>query len=216
MESDSSAKALLNLFSSSNLKSYAPATSRIFYAASDPSGSKEEEGETVPMEQPKKRRRLSGTAGGWSQAEMRALETYRSIVELDGTVGGEVRDILLPNRTEEEIQVRMRKFKDQSAKLKRTRLLDLEKQESEELEREIERRKKNLDELLDRGNDVWAGGPVGSAREGDTEGKEGNAENKREVTSAQTSLDKILGLMQETAEQKRKRALDEALGLTSD
>jgi hypothetical protein len=213
MESDSSAKSLLNLFSSSNLKSFAPATSRTFYTTSAPGASKGEEDDGAPTEQPKKRRRLSGNTGEWSPAEMRALETYRSISERD-SVGGELRDILLPNRTEQEINVQLRKLKDHSWKSKRTKLQELEKEESEELEKANERRKKNLDDLLDRGNEVGDAGPTVSAQEEGKDRKEEHTEEKRDVAAVRASLDQVLGLAPETEEQKRKRALDEALGLT--
>jgi hypothetical protein len=210
MESNSSAKSLLNLFSSSNLQSFAPATSRTFYTTSAPGASKEEEGDGAPTEQPKKRRRLSGNVGEWTPAEMRALETYRSISERD-SVGGELRDVLLPNRTEQEITVQLRKLKDHSGKSKRTKLQELEKEESEELEKANERRKKNLDELLDRSNEIGDAGPIQVA---DKDGEKEHTEEKSDVTSVKASLDQVLGLAQETEEQKRKRALDEALGLT--
>jgi hypothetical protein len=213
MESDSSAKSFLNLFSSSNLKSFAPATSRTFYTPSAPSASNEEVDEGAPTEQPKKRRRLSGNVGEWTPAEMRALETYRSISERDD-VGGELRDIMLPHRTEQEINVQLRKLKDQSGKSKRTKLQQLEKDELEELEKANERRKKNLDELLDRGNGIEDAGPIGSAQEEGKNGEDEHTEEKRDVASVKASLDHVLGLTPETEEEKRKRALDDALGLT--
>jgi hypothetical protein len=163
--------------------------------------------------EPKKRRRRSGNAGGWSQAEMRALETYRSIIEQDN-VGPELRDILLPNRTKEEINAQLEKLRDTTGRAKRTKLLRLEKEEAKEFEKENERWKKELDKILGLGNVTQDEGPNDHAgivqinKEGESVAVE------RHGASSARALDQALGLVKETEAEKRKRELDEALGLT--
>jgi len=215
MESDSSAKSLLALFSSSNLKSFAPATSRAFYGTSAPaSASKDGHGVEPPTEQPKKRRRRGANAGEWSQAEIRALEMYKSIIEQDN-VGRELRDILLPNRTEEEITTQLRKLGGPNGKAKRSKLQELEKEEAEEFEKDNELRKEELDKIFGLGRHTGDEGTADHVKNGNCDEEKKQLMEKGDTSSVKASLDQFLGLVPETEEkEKRKRALDQALGLT--
>jgi len=216
MESDASAKSLLALFSSSNLKTFAPATSRTVYGASGSAGvSKEGDGEEVPMEQPKKRRRRNANAGEWSQAEIRVLETYKSIIERDN-VSGELRAILLPNRSEEEINAQLRKLGSSTGKAKRTKLQELEKEEAEEFEKDSEWRKEELDKILGLGMHKGDEGANNCAGNGDCDREEKPSVGRHDTSSVKASLDRFLGLVPEPMDEKekRRRALDQALGLT--
>src|SRR5271154_877544 len=98
MESDSSAKNLLSLFSSSDLTTFAPVTSRNFYKTSPPPTASSPDEDDPPDEPPRKRRRRS--FGEWTNAELRALETYRNLKKGDD-LDNSLRDVLLPNRTPE-------------------------------------------------------------------------------------------------------------------
>jgi len=217
MESDSSAKSLLALFSSSNLKTFAPATtSRTVYGTFGPADvSREGGGEEDPTEQPKKRRRRNANAGEWSQAEIRALETYKSVVERDN-VGGELRDILLPNRSEGEINTQLRKLGGSTGKSKRTKLQELEKEEAEEFEKDNEWRKEELDKILGLGMHKGEEGTADCAGNGNFDREKKQSMEKHDTSSVKAALDQVLGLVPEPEDEKKKRrrALDQALGLT--
>ena len=100
---------------------------------------------------------------------------------------------------------------------RRGKLLELQKDEEDEFalaekERAIEkdknykRRREEMDETLCLAS---LGKPNGTSMEEDLSGKRGNEDVK-------VSLDLVLGLVEETVEQRRKRELDEALGLRNE
>jgi hypothetical protein len=220
MESESSAKHILSLFSSSNLAGpYDPSSSRTFYDASP----------TVPVnstpehaqQPPRKRRRLT-QAGEWKCAEIRALETYRNLVVQGDDIDESLRDVLLPNRTNEEVKLGLVQLEKTIRERRGRKLRELEKQEEEmyeeeekaravEREKDNQRRRQELDDIL--------GLATYSGDQGDGDRFFRNETNTRQTENAKDSLDRVLGLTQtegsgETYEQRRKRELDEALGLS--
>src|SRR5271167_375994 len=107
MESNSTAKSLLSLFSSSKLMTFTPPTSREFYKKTPPSNASQANSSSDhdPPPQRKKRRR-SANVGEWTCAEIRALESYRNLMKGEDIDNG-LRDVLLPNRTEKEIKLQL-------------------------------------------------------------------------------------------------------------
>jgi hypothetical protein len=124
--------------------------------------------------------------------------------------------VLLPNRTEEEIRVQMGGMeRTKRDKRRGPKLEDLEKLERQEFEKEdkvrveeieedYKRRRRALDDIL--GLDVVK-------REVGQEEGEWRKFVKMEGQDVKSSLDLALGLSTESEEQRRKRVLDEALGL---
>lgn len=220
MESDSSAHSLLSLFSSSNLTTFTPQTSRNFYKTNSPppttSPASAAHDDPSP-DRPRKRRRRSPNAGEWTCAEIRALDSYRNLLKNDQDINGGLRDVLLPNRTEEEVRFQLARIeRTKRDKRRGSRLENLAKIESEEFERDekvrveemeddYKRRRKGLDDILgleikheeeNLAVDDWRTPLV-----------------KIEGRDVKSSLDQILGLSRESEEARRKRELDEALGL---
>lgn len=209
MESDSSAKSIFSLFQSSDLKTFQPAASRPFY---QPTASASSE---VPHtdDHPRKRRKQLSTAGEWTCAEIRALETYRNLMkgtEIDATL----REVLLPNRSPEEIRLQLVRVERTIRERRGTKLQDLanaeeaefvaaEKVRVLEVQRDLKRRREGLDHVL------------GLIPENFMVVKEEDsmASLQRDEQQIRASLDQALGLAGESKEQQARRELDEALGL---
>lgn len=221
MESESSAKHILSLFSSSNLGTFDPSSSsRTFYDASPPTIRADDIPEHA-QEPPRKKRRRLTQAGEWTCAEIRALETYRNLVVKGDDIDESLRDVLLPNRTNEEVKLQLVRLEKTIKERRGSKLTQLEKEETElyieeeksraaEMENDIQRRKRGLDDIL--GLVAYSGEQVDRDRLFKGETQSGENEN------AKDSLDRVLGLAQaeglgETDEQRKKRELDEALGL---
>lgn len=221
MESESSAKHILSLFSSSNLGTFDPSSSsRTFYDASPPTITADATPEHA-QEPPRKRRRRFTQAGEWTCAEIRALETYRNLVVQGDDIDDSLRDVLLPNRTNEEVKLQLVRLERTIKERRGSRLTELEKQENElykeeerarvvEMEKDIQRRKKGLDDIL---------GLVAYSGEHEDQDRSFTDDTRtREKEDARDSLDRVLDIAQaegsgETHEQRKKRELDEALGL---
>ena len=214
MESDSSAQSLLSLFSTSKLKTFTPPTSRTFYETNSPPPP------TIPptssSDQSRKRLRPSANAGEWTSAEIRALDSYRNLIMNDEDINGGLKDVLLPNRTEEEVRLKLASTK-RTGRVKRmgSKLEDLEKSEREQFEKE---EKVRLDEMEDdymrRRNGLDA--VLGLSVKMETEVVDDDQEDpifKMESKDVKSTLDQVLGLSGESEEHRRKQRLDEALGL---
>src|SRR5271170_4069473 len=218
MESDSSAQSLLSLFSSSKLMTFTKPTSRNFYKTTSPPPTTASPDDPSP-DRPRKRRRRSANAGEWTCAEIRALDSYRNLHRNDEDINAGLKDVLLPNRTEEEVRLQLARIERTKREKRRgSKLEDLENIEKEEFERDekvrveemeedYKRRRKGLDDILglevkkeQKEEDV----AVGDWRE---------LTVKSEGHDVKSSLDQVLGLSGEYEEQRRKRELDEALGL---
>jgi len=206
MESDSSAKNLLSLFSSSDLTTFAPVTSRNFYKTSPPPTASSPDEDDPPDEPPRKRRRRS--FGEWTNAELRALETYRNLKKGDD-LDNSLRDVLLPNRTPEEVKLKLLRIEKSRQERRGSKLLDLKREEDElfeeekkrvvDIEKDYDRRRKGMDEILGLGGE---------------RNEEKVDEVKHEGRDVKASLDEALGLVKDSVDKQEKRELDEALGLT--
>lgn len=221
MESQSSAKSLLSLFSKSDLSTFTPMTSRDFYKTSPPPNASTVTEDQVSPEhdRPRKKRRRSGNPSEWTCIEIRALETYRNLSK-KGEFDDGLRDVLLPNRTNEEVQAQLARVENTIRKKRASRKLeDLEKEESElfvleerhrmeEMVKDIKQRRLGLDNVLGL-DELSAGNGSTYARS-----VRDTRESKYD-TDVKSSLDQALGLglVEESAEQRLKRELDEALGL---
>ena len=163
MESDASARSLLSLFASSKLTTLAPQQSRDFYETKSPTNA------TTVSEYPRaekepQRKRSRRQNAEWTTAEMCALETYRSLMKGSDIDCG-LRDLLLPNRTDEEVTSRISKLKEANRENAGRKLFDLEREETEQLlklgkqseierEEDIKRRRKGMDDILGLGKVV--------------------------------------------------------------
>jgi hypothetical protein len=132
-----------------------------------------------------------------------------------------LRDVLLPNRTNEEVKLQLVRIERTIKERRGSKLLELEKEERElfkeeekvrvvEMEKDIQRRKRGLDDVL--GLDSYSGDHEDNGLAFLSETQTRHKEDPKE------SLDRVLGLGAveqpgETDEQRRKRELDEALGL---
>src|SRR5271170_2682899 len=216
MESDSSAQSLLSLFSSSKLMTFTKPTSRNFYKTDSPPPATPTPDDPSP-DRPRKRRRRSANAGEWTCAEIRALDSYRNLLKNDEDINGGLKDVLLPNRTEEEVRLQLARIeRTERDKRRVSKLEDLariekeefekdEKVRVEEMEEDYKRRRKGLDDILgleikheeeNLAVDDWRTPLV-----------------KSEGRDVKSSLDQVLGLSRESEEERRKRELDEVLGL---
>ena len=215
MESDSSARSLLSLFSSSKLTTFTPPTSRNFYVTTPPaSASTAQEDASVEGGRPRKKRRRVMNAGQWTCAEIRALETYRNLKK-GGDMDVELRNVLLPNRSAEEIRLQLARVEKTIQERRRTRLRELQEAENTEFaeeqkaraierEKDFQRRRTGLDQHLGLGV---------LPSEVAIEDVESRAPVKQEDEIVRASLDQALGLVEESADQRRRRELEEALGL---
>src|SRR5271170_5043472 len=215
MESDSSAQSLLSLFSSSKLMTFTKPTSRNFYKTDSPPPATPTPDDPSP-DRPRKRRRRSANAGEWTCAEIRALDSYRNLLRNDQDINAGLKDVLLPNRTEEEVRLQLARIertkRDKRRGSKLEDLVKIEKEEFdkdekvrvEEMEEDYKRRRKGLDDIL---------GLEGKKREDVTVDDWRELTVKIEGHDVKSSLDQVLGLSGESEEQRRKRELDEALGL---
>jgi hypothetical protein len=136
----------------------------------------------------------------------------------DGEVDNDkLKDILLPNRTREEIKLQLVKIEKTDRERRRgSKLEELQKEEEklfnlEEMERvmEIEKRRSGLDNVLG-----LSGTKADVTRPEEVREAGSMISEEREGESIKASLDQILGLVGESEEQRRKRELDEALGLS--
>ena len=125
-----------------------------------------------------------------------------------------LRDVLLPNRTAKEVKLQLVRIEKTIREKRRgSKLLELQEEENEkfiveekerviEMQKDYQRRRRGMDDILGlttRDNDL-------------SQEEEGKDENK----IVKASLDQSLGLIEETVEQRRKRELDEALGLLNE
>jgi hypothetical protein len=209
---------LLAIFSSSKLSAFTPPTSRDFYKANVSSSAPPTNSEEPAPEhdQPRKRRRRSAHVGEWTCAEIRALESYKNLVK-DSNDNLGLRNLLLPNRSAEEVKLQMVRIEKAIRERRRSKLQELKDEESKlfaedektlaiENEKDRERRKTSLDAAL--GLDTAA-----STSEPSPQINEGRISDIRGSEEIKASLDQALGLVEETDEQRRKRQLDEVLGL---
>ena len=202
MESDSSAKSLLSLFSSSNLTAFSPEPSRNFYKTS-PSPT---ENISHEPERPRKKRRQVGVSGEWTCAEIRALETYKNLMkgnELDAAL----REVLLPGRSVEEIKLQLARVEKTIRERRGNRLQELQRMEDAEAAERERARIQEMDQLLGL-NDLEK---EVSVKEEDID--DSWIRQYRDEERVRRSLDQALGLIEESKEQQAKRGLDEALGL---
>lgn len=211
MESGSSAKSLLSLFSSSKLTTFTPLTSRNFYKTSPPPNAPSDDPSLCHDARPeRKKRRRRRRSGEWTCTEIRALETYRNLMKGEDDIDGGLRDVLLPNRTAKEVKLQLVRIEENIREKKRgKKLLELQEKENKlfvveekerfiEMEEDYKRRRRGMDDILGLtvvGDDLSQG--------------EREDENKTD----KGSLGQGLGQIEETVEQRRKRELDEALGL---
>src|SRR5271170_4284754 len=215
MESDSSAQSLLSLFSSSKLMTFTKPTSRNFYKTDSPPPATPTPDDPSP-DRPRKRRRRSANAGEWTCAEIRALDSYRNLHRNDEDINAGLKDVLLPNRTEEEVRLQLARIertkRDKRRGSKLEDLVEIEKEEFErdekvrveKMEEDYKRRRKGLDDIL------------GLEIKHEKEDEEDLAVDdwrtpfvKIEGQDVKSSLDQVLGLSGESEEQRRKRELDE-------
>jgi hypothetical protein len=220
MESQASAKSLLSLFSNSNLNTFTPITARDFYKTSPPPNASTrtalDDVSPERHDRPRKKRRRSTNPAEWTCAEIRALETYRNLSKGDEIDDG-LRDVLLPSRTNEEVKAQLARIEVTIRERRGSKLEELEKEENElfveeervrigEMEEDVKRRRMGMDDIL--GLDKRA------ADHGTGNQRHVSARlETRKGDDVKNSLDKALGLFEESAEQRRKRELDEALGL---
>ena len=220
MTSDSSARSLLSLFSSSNLTTFTPPASRNFYKTTPPANASSDDPTHDHDRPPRKKRRRHRQSSVWTCAEIRALESYRNLMKGDDDIDGRLRDVLLPNRTVKEVKLQLARVEETIRERRGGKLLELQEEENErfvaeekermiEMEKDYERRRRGMDNILGlapEGNESTQGETdigKGLSREGESK-------------HARTSLDQQdLGLIEETVEQRRRRELDEALGLLS-
>jgi hypothetical protein len=215
METQSSAKSLLSLFSTSNLNTFTPITSRDFYKTSPPPNASTrpvtEEVSPEHHDRPRKKRRRSTNPADWTCAEIRALETYRNLSNGDEIDDG-LRDVLLPSRTNEEVKAQLARIELTIRERRGSKLQELEREENElfveeervrigEMEEDVKRRRMGMDEILGLDDGPGNQRPVSAYVE------------TRTGDDIKNSLDQVLGLIGESEEQRRKRELDEALGL---
>jgi hypothetical protein len=130
-----------------------------------------------------------------------------------------LREVLLPNRTKGEVKLQLEWIEKTMKERRGGKLLELRKDEEElfvmeekqravEMEKDYKRRRSELDDILGL-----------AERKGDTtvverEDEIGNRTTEsHESKSVKETLDKVLGLVEESEEEWRKRELDEALGL---
>lgn len=147
---------------------------------------------------------------------------YRDLAGDRDEIDDYLRDLLLPHRTNEEVKLQLVRIEQTIKERRGSKLLELGKEEIElekeeekvrvqEMEKDIQRRKRGLDDVL--GLDSYI---EGKNKDGDF--AFGSETQTREKEHAKQSLDRVLGLRTlkesgETDEQRRKRELDEALGL---
>jgi len=124
-----------------------------------------------------------------------------------------LRDVLLPNRTAKEVKLQLVRIEKTIREKRRgSRLLELQEEENEkfiveekervtEMQKDYQRRRRGMDDILGL-----------TTRDNDLSEGEGKDENK----IVKASMDQSLGLIEETVEQRRKRELDEALGLLNE
>jgi hypothetical protein len=223
MESDSSAKNVLSLFASSKLESFDPRSSaRAFYQpAPQTLGADDNTPEQHAQEPPRKRRRRQHHAGEWTCAEIKALETYRNLCIRGAEIDDSLRDVLLPNRKNEEVKLQLARLEKTIKERRGSKLAELEKQEGErfkeeekarllEMQNDMQRRKRGLDDVL--GLHSYAG------EHGETSFSFLTETQTHENENPKDALDRVLGLggvgqPSETDEQRRKREFDEALDL---
>jgi hypothetical protein len=212
MESDSSAKSLLSLFSTSNLKTFDPETTRNFYKSTPPPTASTDDA-SPEHDRPRKKRRPSGNVE-WTCAEIRALETYKSLAKGEEIDSG-LREVLLPNRTDVAVQRQLARVENTIRERRGSKLKELQKEENilfveeekvkmVEMEKDRKRRREGMDDLLGLDDDRTQAGGL--------ENKEAWAGNE----DAKVSLDQALGLFEESEEQRRRREFDAALGLRED
>jgi hypothetical protein len=220
MESESSAKSLLSLFSSSKLSAFTPPTSRDFYGTTPPPCNTSQANPSLDHDPPpqRKKRRRSANIGEWTCAEIRALESYRNLMKGEDIDNG-LREVLLPNRTEGEVKLQLDRIEKKMKEKRGSKLLELRTEEDElfvveeiqravEMEKDYKRRRNELDDILglaERNRDTTVG-----EREDEIGSR---ATESHESRSVKATLDKVLGLVEESQEERRKRELDEALGL---
>jgi hypothetical protein len=210
MESGSSAKSLLSLFSSSKLTTFTTPTSRNFYKTTPPpNASSDDPSPSQDIHPPrKKRRRRRHRSNEWTGTEIRSLEMYRNLRKGEDDVDDGLRSVLLPNRSAKEVKLQIIRI-DETIREKRrgSKLLELQEEENErfvveekerviDMEKDYKRRRRGMDDIL-----------------GLTAGSTDLAQEGAEDKIVKGSLDQGLGLIEETVEQRRKRELDEALGL---
>jgi hypothetical protein len=128
-----------------------------------------------------------------------------------------LRDVLLPNRTEEEVRLQLARVKKNNHESrKRSKLLDLQKEESEkfvveeqernvQMEKDYQRRRRGMDDILGLATTEHAHNDESEIGDKLPERRKGN--------TVKASLDQVLGLVVESEEQRKRRELDEALGL---
>ena len=211
MESGSSATSLLSLFSSSKLTTFTIPTSRNFYKTTPPPNASSDDPSLNQDAHPprkKRRRRRRRRSNEWTCAEIRSLETYRKLMKGEDDIDDGLRSVLLPNRSAKEVKLQIVRI-DETVREKRrgSKLLELQEEENErfvveekerviDMEKDYKRRRRGMDDIL---------GLTAVSSDLTQEGGEDKI--------VKGSLDQGLGLMEETVEQRRKRELDEALGL---
>jgi hypothetical protein len=204
-----SAKSLLSLFSSSELKTFTPSTTRNFYTPTPSSFTSPVDESPGHDRRRRKRRRIVNTE--WTCAEIRALETYKALKIGDEFDEG-LRDLLLPKRSTMEVKFQLARIEDTIRKKSGRKLDELEMEEnelfvkeekirSEEMERDVKRRRVGMDDLLGLDDER-------SKLDG-IQAKEA----RFDATNFKFSLDDALGLVEESEEQRTRREMDTALGL---
>jgi hypothetical protein len=216
MESESSFKSICSLFSSSKLESFSTVHQRSFRQSATHTDKNSDVSNAVdegkPDEPSRKRRRRSNNSEEWTKSELRALETYRNLHKGGDDKG--LREILLPNRTLEEINAQLLRLDESARGRRKSKLEELEREETaafdeevklrvEEKDRDIQRAKNGLDSIL--GLSSTSGAPVVAGEE--------KRIVKEEVENVKASMDQILGLAVETEQERKKRELDQLLGL---
>ena len=211
MESGSSATSLLSLFSSSKLTTFTIPTSRNFYKTTPPPNASSDDPSLNQDAHPprkKRRRRRRRRSNEWTCAEIRSLETYRKLMKGEDDIDDGLRSVLLPNRSAKEVKLQMVRINETVREKRRgSKLLEFQEEENErfvveekerviDMEKDYKRRRRGMDDIL---------GLTAVSSDLTQEGGEDKI--------VKGSLDQGLGLMEETVEQRRKRELDEALGL---
>ena len=135
-----------------------------------------------------------------------------------GEFGNGLRDVLLPNRTDEEIKLQLVRIENTICERRGSKLQELQKLENKQfaveekaraivMEEDYKRRRSGMDDILG----------LAERKEDSTVTEEGEIDkrvpSRSEGEYVKATLDHVLGLVEESEEQRRKRELDEALGL---
>ena len=214
METTSSAKSLISLFWSSNLQTFSPDPSRNLFQMPASASPTTVDDPSPDLEIPRKRRRRNKDIGEWTCAEIRAVESFRKL-KTGSELDDELRDLLLPNRTKQEVLLQLARVektvRERRSKLhelqtqENAELAEMEKDRAEKLEEDNNRRRKEMDIIL---------GLAHTRRKvADDDHKSDLQPVNRGKNTIKASLDQALGLVEESKEQRRKREIDEALGL---